>query len=78
MLTRIFEGKVITPILITGNFALCTLLFPLKKKCEQYWPDNADSAFVPAPGSALRIQFHSVFQFAEFVIRKMVVTHVSL
>ena len=53
-----------------------TFLFP-QKKCKEYWPDNADKAFVPAPGSPLTIKYKSMLPFAEFVIRKMVVTHVS-
>ena len=32
---------------------------------------------MPAPGSPLSIKYKSVLPFAEFVIRKMVATHVS-
>ena len=48
-----------------------------QKKCEVYWPENADEAFIPAPGSPLTIKYKSMLPFAEFVIRKMIVTHVS-
>ena len=49
----------------------------LQKKCEVYWPKSAEDIFVPALGSPLSIKYESVLPFAEFVIRKMVVTHVS-
>ena len=49
-----------------------------QKKCEVYWPDNADETFIPAPGSPLTIKYKSMLPFAEFVIRKMVATHVSV
>ena len=49
----------------------------IQKKCEVYWPENADEAFIPAPGSPLTIKYKSMLPFAEFVIRKMVATHVS-
>ena len=45
--------------------------------CEEYWPENADTPFVPAPDSPLSIQYDSVLPFPEFIIRKMTVTNVS-
>ena len=45
-----------------------------QKKCEQYWPET--DVLVPTPGSPLTITSKSTLPFAEFVIRKMVVTHV--
>jgi hypothetical protein len=42
-----------------------------------YWPANSEEPFVPAPGSPLTIQSLSVLPFAEFVVRKMEVKHVS-
>ena len=88
MLTRIFEGRVsVVGLIVLGNKQLThNNLLALKldyhvlsqKKCEVYWPDNADEAFVPAPGSPLTIKYKSMLPFAEFVIRKMVATHVSV
>lgn len=49
---------------------------PSQKKCEVYWPENADAPFVPCPGSPINVEFKSALPFAEFVVRKMVVTHV--
>ncbi len=42
-----------------------------------YWPENADTPFVPCPGSPLVIEYNSMVPFAEFVIRKMTVSSVS-
>ena len=42
-----------------------------------YWPDIAEVPFVPAPGSPLTVTYKSVMPFAEYIIRKMVVAHVS-
>ena len=42
-----------------------------------YWPESPDTPFVPSTGSPLRIQYKSILPYAEFVIRVMVVTHVS-
>ena len=53
-------------------------LLLLQKKCEEYWPDDAEVPFVPAPGSPLTVTYKSVMPFAEYIIRKMVVAHVSL
>jgi hypothetical protein len=50
--------------------------FP-QKKCETYWPESTEEPFVPTHGSPLTIKYVSVLPFAEFVIRKMEVTHVS-
>ncbi len=49
----------------------------MQKKCEMYWPENADTPFVPGPESLLVVKHNSILQFAEFVIRKMSVTSVS-
>ena len=53
------------------------ILLLLQKKCEEYWPDNDEVPFVPAPGSPLTVTYKSVMPFAEYIIRKMVVAHVS-
>ena len=53
-------------------------LYTSQKKCEVYWPENAEEPFVPVNGSPLTITYKSVLPFAEFVVRKMVATHVSL
>lgn len=50
----------------------------MQKKCEVYWPESADEAFIPTPGSPLTVEYKSMLPYAEFVIRKMVVTHVSV
>ncbi len=49
----------------------------MQEKCEMYWPENADSPFVPCTGSPLVIEYISTLQFAEYVIRKMTITSVS-
>ena len=59
-----------------GQGLVCLLL--LQKKCEVYWPDDAEVPFVPAPGSPLSVTYKSVMPFAEYTIRKMVVAHVSM
>ena len=42
-----------------------------------YWPENSDEPFSPDSGSPLSVEYKSVLPYAEFVIRKMVVSHVS-
>ncbi len=49
----------------------------MQKKCEMYWPENAEISFVPGPESLLVVKHNSILQFAEFVIREMSVTSVS-
>jgi len=41
-----------------------------------YWPEKSEEPFIPVAGSPLTIKFKSLLPFAEFVIRKMEVTHV--
>ena len=64
--------------LITETQFVHELSFFFQKKCEVYWPESAEDLFVPAPGSPLSIKYQSMLSFAEFVIRKMVVTHVRM
>ena len=82
MLSKVYEGQVSTHNSLTTYIWLIVELSPrvvlLQKKCEVYWPDGVEDPFVPAPGSPLSIKKKSVSMFAEYVIRKMVVSHVSM
>ena len=75
MLTRIYEGRVRHESLFLRT--ITEHIIDLQKKCEQYWPENGEEDFVPAPGSPLTIKYKSSFAFAEFVVRKMEATHAS-
>ena len=47
----------------------------MKKKCEQYWPDEVDGTV--KPGCNLSVTMTSFLPFAEYVIRKLLVKDVS-
>ena len=47
----------------------------MKKKCEQYWPDEVDGTV--KPGYNLSVTMTSFLPFAEYVIRKLLVKNVS-
>ena len=52
------------------------LLFVLQKKCEEYWPVSVGESVQPGHGLTVTLTF--VLPFAEYSVRKMTVTCVSL
>ena len=52
------------------------LLF-FQRKCEQYWPDNVHDTYQPLE-TTLLVSFEEILPFADYEIKKLVVTNVSL
>ena len=48
----------------------------LQKKCEEYWPVNVGESV--EPGHGLNVALTSMLPFAEYSVRKMTVTQVSM
>ena len=48
----------------------------MQRKCELYWPEKVGETF--KPGSGLHVEYKEVIPFADFEIKKFVVTNVSL
>ena len=48
----------------------------LQRKCEQYWPDNVHETYDP-PETTFIVSFEEVQPFADYEIKKLVVTNVS-
>ena len=49
----------------------------MQRKCEQYWPDDIHVTYIP-PETTLSVSFEEVQQFADYEIRKLVVTNVRI
>ena len=47
----------------------------MQRKCEQYWPDNVHDTYIP-PETTLMVLFEEVQSFADYEIKKLVVTNV--
>jgi hypothetical protein len=52
-------------------------LLIFQRKCEQYWPENVHDTYSP-PETTLLVSFEEVQPFADYEIKKLVVTNVSL
>ena len=49
----------------------------MQRKCEQYWPDNVHDTYVP-PETTLVVSFEEVQPFADYEIKKLIVTNVRI
>ena len=49
----------------------------VQRKCETYWPDNVHDTYTP-PDTNLMVTFSEVQPFADYEIKKLVLTDVSL
>lgn len=49
----------------------------MQRKCERYWPDNIHDTYTP-PETTLVVSFEEVQPFADYEIRKLVVTNVRI
>ena len=48
-----------------------------QRKCEPYWPDNVHDVYNP-PNTSLSVSFEELQPFADYEIKKLVVTNVRL
>ena len=48
-----------------------------QRKCEQYWPDNVNDTFTPS-GSSITVLMTELQAFADYEIRKFLVTDVRI
>ena len=51
------------------------LVCVFQRKCEPYWPDNVHDVYNP-PNTSLSVSFDELQPFADYEIKKLVVTNV--
>ena len=51
------------------------VLFDVQRKCELYWPEKVGDTF--KAGCGIHVQYKEVVPFADFEIKKFIVTNVS-
>ena len=50
-------------------------VYVFQRKCEPYWPDNVHDVYNP-PNTSLSVSFDELQPFADYEIKKLVVTNV--